>query len=114
MEQPKTFTGKKCRPRLRCDLCRALRHLNTHILSGRYHAGQAVSRARKDGELPTASDFNCTDCGGRRADCYDHRDYGEPLLVVPVCYSCNVMRGPGKPLNPILVAGLLLAAFGEA
>ena len=37
----------------------------------------------------------CTDCG-KRATVYDHRDYGRPLDVEPVCQSCNLKRGPAK------------------
>jgi hypothetical protein len=34
----------------------------------------------------------CVDCG-LRAQCYDHRDYLDPLMVDPVCESCNYKRG---------------------
>lgn len=36
----------------------------------------------------------CSDCGSEIATVYDHRDYFEPLIVEPVCGSCNVKRGP--------------------
>jgi len=49
------------------------------------------------GLLPSlsAGDIACVDCG-RNAYCYDHRDYSMPLVVVPVCGSCNSKRGPAK------------------
>lgn len=34
----------------------------------------------------------CVDCG-EQAQCYDHRDYLEPLVVEPVCDPCNYHRG---------------------
>src|SRR5688572_26318932 len=37
----------------------------------------------------------CVDCGTRLANCYDHRDYSQPLKVDPVCTRCNMHRGPG-------------------
>ena len=36
-------------------------------------------------------------CGGM-AEQWDHRDYNKPLDVEPVCRSCNMRRGPAKPL----------------
>jgi Fe-S-cluster-containing dehydrogenase component len=52
-----------------------------------------VARAVKDGKLPSARTKLCVDCGAR-AQGYDHRDYDEPLRVVPVCHTCNARRGP--------------------
>lgn len=40
----------------------------------------------------------CVDCG-KPAQCYDHRDYLEPLDVDPVCVKCNQDRGPAMPVN---------------
>lgn len=34
----------------------------------------------------------CVDCG-EQSQCYDHRDYLEPLSVDPVCGPCNYRRG---------------------
>ena len=53
-----------------------------------------VSRTVKSGKLPDlkATEVFCVDCG-ERATQYDHRDYGEPLKVEPVCRSCNAKRG---------------------
>lgn len=38
-------------------------------------------------------DDACVDCG-KPATCYDHRYYGMPLEVDPVCVACNTNRGP--------------------
>ncbi len=56
-------------------------------------AVSAVAKAVRKGDLRPASAFACADCGGAASQ-YDHRDYTKPLQVVPVCRSCNVMRGP--------------------
>jgi hypothetical protein len=37
----------------------------------------------------------CTDCG-KRATCYDHREYARPEVVQPVCNGCNRKRGPAS------------------
>lgn len=57
-------------------------------------AHAAVCRAIKRGVLPSlkGGDYQCTDCA-RPASEYDHRDYGRPLDVEPVCKSCNKLRG---------------------
>jgi hypothetical protein len=36
----------------------------------------------------------CADCG-KAAQCYDHRDYSQPLLVAAVCLQCNASRRKG-------------------
>lgn len=59
----------------------------------RTRAASAVAKAIRMGELERATSFLCVDCN-RPAREYDHRDYTKPLAVVPVCRSCNVMRGP--------------------
>lgn len=63
---------------------------------GQRLAQYAVKRARSAGLLPPPSASPCTDCGGTATD-YDHRDYGRPLDVQPVCRRCNVRRGPAIP-----------------
>lgn len=100
--------AKGGRPRLRCDDCRQLHNLWRVWLSGCQTAAAYVATAIKRGHIPHPTACACMDCG-KRADAYDHRDYGHPLDVKPVCYGCNFRRGPAKPLNPFLVAGLLLA-----
>lgn len=52
-----------------------------------------VAKAIRHGELPKAKNCTCVDCGKPAFD-YDHRDYLEPLNVVPVCRGCNQRRGP--------------------
>jgi hypothetical protein len=55
-----------------------------------------VLLAIKRGTLPEQETQSCVDCGAQ-AECYDHRNYHEPLKVVPVCKPCNTRRGPGFP-----------------
>ncbi len=52
--------------------------------------------AIKRGTLAELSSLKCADCGAP-AECYDHRNYFEPLKVEPVCKGCNSRRGPGYP-----------------
>ena len=59
-----------------------------------------VAKAVKKGNLQPAKSYKCVDCGVD-AFCYDHRDYGKPFEVVPVCRKCNFKRGFGKITNPI-------------
>ena len=53
-----------------------------------------VRTAVKRGLLPDlkTGEFACADCGGVALE-YDHRDYGRPFDVTPVCRSCNKQRG---------------------
>ena len=53
------------------------------------------------GKLPSLSDGStpCVDCK-KPADVYDHRDYGKPIDVVPVCKSCNRKRGEALGWKP--------------
>lgn len=53
------------------------------------------------GRIANPKTLKCVDCG-KRAQCYDHRDYAKPLEVNPVCRSCNKFRGPG--LNKRILA----------
>ena len=59
---------------------------------GRAHG--AVQAAIKHGLIPSlkSGEYACTDCGGVALE-YDHRDYGRPLDVDPVCRGCNKRRG---------------------
>ncbi len=54
----------------------------------------AVQAAVAGGILPSLRDgrTKCTDCQ-KPATVYDHRDYLKPLVVDPVCWSCNSRRG---------------------
>lgn len=60
-------------------------------------AASIVTRAINLGLLRSLSTCKvaCKDCGGRAIH-YDHRDYGKPLMVAPVCQTCNCRRGTGK------------------
>ena len=56
----------------------------------------AVFKAVRKGLLPRITETTrCVDCGGRAKE-YEHRDYGKPLDVQPVCRSCNHKRGPAR------------------
>jgi hypothetical protein len=54
----------------------------------------AVGYAIRSGRLRHPSMYYCADCF-KRATEYDHRDYTKPLVVDPVCHTCNSRRGPG-------------------
>ena len=74
-----------------CGPCKYKReHYN-----GRMRAGYEVARAIKSGILTPPKTLRCADCSKPAIE-YDHRDYGKPLQVDPVCSSCNSKRGPGK------------------
>lgn len=62
----------------------------------------AVAAAIKHGLLPSlkSGEYACTDCGGVAHE-YDHRDYGRPLDVQPVCRSCNRRRGTATWPRPV-------------
>lgn len=66
-------------------------------MNGRVVAAGRVAKAIREGSLPRADTFTCVDCDAPATQ-YDHRDYGHPLDVVPVCARCNRRRGPGKPV----------------
>lgn len=65
-------------------------------VSGAKDARRAVAHAVARGQLPRIETQKCTDCG-EQAQAYDHRDYGKPLDVQPVCDSCNARRGAAMP-----------------
>lgn len=60
--------------------------------SGQYIAYLALSAAIRKGDIPPVKGLYCEDCA-TPAYAYDHRDYEKPLLVSPVCSSCNRRRG---------------------
>lgn len=69
-------------------------------------AATAVSKIAvliRQGKLHPASFYSCADCGNK-ADSYDHRDYLRPLMVTPVCRSCNSKRGYAEPFLTKLAA----------
>ena len=55
--------------------------------------GIKVKAAIKRGVLADPKTLRCADCQGKAIE-YDHRDYGKPLEVDPVCRPCNWKRGP--------------------
>lgn len=59
----------------------------------RARAMAAVHLAVASGAIPKAAMLPCIDCE-EPASVYDHRDYRQPLNVVPVCRKCNQRRGP--------------------
>lgn len=74
-----------------------------HIFeSGQPRAAAAIARAIAVGILKPARGQNCVDCGAPAVE-YDHRDYNKPLVVEPVCRSCNVLRGKAVPADPPVV-----------
>jgi len=57
-------------------------------------ARREVAKAVKEGLLQKLDGtVFCVDCN-KPAKVYDHRNYNKPLEVSPVCYGCNVRRGP--------------------
>jgi len=64
---------------------------------GAVAASNAVQKAVRERILAPVKTLVCVDCG-RPGECYDHRDYGKPLDVVPVCRKCNFRRGAAIPL----------------
>lgn len=96
-----TFKDAPRRPRCReCD-----RHYWNWREPQKRRAGSAITNAVAGGHIPPAKLLLCVDCGGQAAH-YDHRDYGKPYEIAPVCRSCNVRRGPAKfpiPYTPRVV-----------
>lgn len=99
------IAGRIGRGRLpvRCTPCGQGHRERLRVALGRDAAGLAVRRAVAAGALKPAKEHACVDCGAR-ADCYDHRDYARQLDVEPVCFSCNSVRGPAKPIPAPLEA----------
>ena len=60
-----------------------------------WQAHRLVACAIRLGFLPRPATCKCVDCGVQATE-YDHRDYGKPLEVEPVCRTCNFARGPAK------------------
>ena len=70
--------------------------IRSRYITGGAYAGNEVAKAKRRGEIPSAADFDCVDCGSP-ASVYDHRDYNRPLDIQPVCRSCNKKRGKAIP-----------------
>lgn len=72
-----------------CEHCRIERR---HIVAD---CRALFQMAKHRGDIDSAPvNLKCIDCGKRAAH-WEHRDYREPLKVVPVCATCNHERGPG-------------------
>ena len=75
-------------------------------------ARSLVNLAVRAGDLPSPKTLTCIDCS-KPAKVYDHRDYYKPLIVVPVCHSCNKRRGRAnhsvtdEPINRDLEANII-------
>jgi hypothetical protein len=69
-----------------------------NYFSGKSISGFVVAKAIRDGVIEHPSKFDCVDCGCKATE-YDHRNYNEPLNVVPTCRGCNARRGQAIPLN---------------
>lgn len=99
--------GKKTQRRARCLFCEVIaRRLGSM-------AANAVWCAIRKGKLEPAKNHKCADCGDPATE-YDHRDYEKPLVVVPVCRTCNARRGPAKPLLKLKAAPDSLADMAGA
>lgn len=55
-------------------------------------AALLVQNAKYRQFMRKATDEKCVDCG-KKAVHWEHRNYARPLLVEPVCRSCNIKRG---------------------
>ena len=75
---------------IRCGKCRS-RLASYEAMKQQAHT--LVAAEIRHGNISHPSEHKCVDCG-RDAECYDHRDYANPLYVQPVCFSCNIIRGP--------------------
>lgn len=79
-----------CRQGFTCRECSSARYLRHKAV------GDLTRRAVALGLLRDPKTLSCEDCG-IQAECYDHRDYNEPLKVAAVCLRCNSRRGAGIP-----------------
>lgn len=85
----------------RCQACIESGRLVDGVLSrrsmGKHYAGLQVQAAIREGRLPDPATLQCVDCAAPALE-YEHRDYNQPLMVVPICRSCNLRRGPAIPV----------------
>ncbi len=94
-----------------CGPCQSKRQREWAVNSGAERAAYLVNQAVKRGDMPGARELKCADCGCA-ADRYDHRDYNKPLVVEPVCGSCNNRRGPAIHLVHEADCGLVGGELG--
>ena len=76
-------------------------------------ATRHVTKQIRLGAMPKAKALCCVDCSKPAHD-YDHRDYDKPLDVVPVCRSCNILRGPAIQGRTALTAPRPVAPSADA
>ena len=86
-EMHRRFSKRWCVP------CQRQKWRAAERATGARKAHKAVYKAVQRSVLPPASALVCVDCE-LPAAVYDHRDYGMPLQVAPVCLCCNARRGP--------------------
>lgn len=67
-------------------------------------AQSVVRNAKKRGELRPVWEHWCADCNNWSATAYEHRHYSKPLEVTPVCYGCNMKRGPALDIKELTLA----------
>ena len=92
---PSYQPGKALRRRRVCVPCKARAERARLVKSGQYAAHKAVRLAVLRGAMQPVAGQACADCNGPATE-YEHRDYGKPLDVVPICRRCNIRRGPAK------------------
>ena len=54
-------------------------------------AASVVQNAKYRGYVGRPEDQKCVDCG-KQAKHWEHRNYARPLIIEPVCQSCNLKR----------------------
>lgn len=67
----------------------------------RQSVASAMNSAINNGLIPPLKGLLCVDCG-KDAEHYDHREYLKPLVVEPVCRSCNYRRAQATDLNAFM------------
>jgi hypothetical protein len=80
----------------RCKKCSVVNNLYRVFGTGQYEALTIVANEIRRQRMRPAKEYKCVDCGGEAA-IYEHRDYGKPLEVEPVCQACNLLRGHAIP-----------------
>lgn len=83
---------------LKCSTKRISHFMRVHK-NDNETARKITKYAVKLGFLLHPTNFICMDCKKRQAECYDHRDYNDPLKVEAVCLPCNASRGRGIPFD---------------
>ena len=58
-----------------------------------------IQNAKYKGYIGKPKNQKCVDCGKKATD-WEHRNYSRPLIVEPICRSCNLRRGSSLNFNP--------------